>query len=196
MRLCTGERPVTCRSSDGKVRRVDVRRLTPYLLLTVLMLGTGLVGNSVASGRSFRAVSSKVLAGFNQEYREMAVPTASGTVQVRVEYAPQDRHPHISLSEAVDLVDRTCGSDGARIEGASAVELWLPLGASNSPLPQLAWAVSLDPPGQHRSISTASTGRPPPPPNWYLGFVGSQTGRPFCTSGYYAGLPRLPVFNS
>jgi hypothetical protein len=67
---------------------------------------------------------------------------------------------------------------------------------SQGPNPE--WAVFLNPPGKHTSISFGLV--PPKHPiilNWYAAFVPVRGSQPiFCTNGRSTRLPALPVFGS
>lgn len=67
---------------------------------------------------------------------------------------------------------------------------------SQGPNPQ--WAVFMNPPGTHFSISTGLVPpKHPPILNWYAGFVPTHGSSPiFCTFGRSSQLPTLPAFGS
>jgi len=114
----------------------------------------------------------------NYNYREQTPSFAIRLVTTRAT-------PDVSQQQAISLVSHSCGSH-SRILAVGLVKATFASG--------LQWAVFFDPPGSHFGISG---GMNPSRPrlNWYAAFVSaSDAGRPFCSFGYYRGLPSLPTF--
>jgi len=168
-----------------------MRRLTPYLLLVILMLGTGLgigLGLSEAPTTEYPPLSSKVISAFNTEYRDEYLYPG-----VRIHIEPTtDRSEAVSPEQAVDLVSRSCAGGQAEVLGVGTVEAWF----NNGPEPAPYWAVDINPPGSHRLISAEPVPGASRYANWDVGFVGTnRVTQPFCAFGHFSGLAPLPIFS-
>ena len=123
-----------------------MRRLTPYLLLTVLVLGTGLgigLALSQATATEYPPLLSTVISAFNAQYKDSDV----NSVPIHIEPMTHLSEA-VSRDQAVDLVRQSCGNGQAKVLGVGTVEAWW-----NGPKPAPYWAVDLDPPGPHLLIS-------------------------------------------
>ena len=167
----------TRRNLGGVQRR---SRVILFVSLGVVFVGTGLgVGLGLSEAPvDYGHLSQKLVEAVHYNYREMAPTYAIRLVKTRA-------IPDVSEQQAVSLVTGSCGSHSRILAVGLVKATW----ASG-----LQWAVFFDPPGKHVGISG---GMIPTRPrlNWYAAFVSaSHAGRPFCTFGYYGGLPTLPIF--
>jgi hypothetical protein len=160
-------------------------RWTPYLLVGVLTLGAGLglgLGLGFAPSGTPMVIprlSQELVEAFNGNYHQQHPKVAIRLVTTRP--------TPTSEQQAVSLVSQTCGG-GSRIIAVGMVKASFDSGVE--------WAVFFDPPGKHFAVSGSRTASASPL-NWYAGFVSAiRANQPFCTSGYYGGLPRLPVFST
>jgi hypothetical protein len=156
-------------------------RLTLFISLGVVFVGTGLgVGLGLSEAPvNYGHLSQKLVEAVHYNYREMAP-----TYDIRLVHT--HAIPDVSEQEAISLVAHSCGSH-SRILAVGLVKATWTSG--------LQWAVFFDPPGKHVGISGGMIPTKGPRLNWFAAFVSARhAGRPFCTNGYYAGLPTLPIF--
>jgi hypothetical protein len=152
------------------------------IVLVVIGIGVGIVAVTVPS--SGPVYSAKVLVNDVNAFYQ-TVETGSG---IDLRLVAQRPVPLAEASAARRVIAACNEGQGTRVIASGLVTGIVDAGSPSA----VAWAIFVDPPGQHIAPSAVPV-RNPEILNWYAGFVSVQDPQEpiFCTFGRAANLPPL-----